>query len=135
MKTDLFCPESVQIFIFYYNFTKNLIKKEEKLLLWGHDTGYFPTETIEFLLKNKIILNFVSFDCCNGLNNSINNHMGFENVLELRDELKNKGIITDKTICVVNHFSHNVGPVYEDMKKHTEKYGIITAYDGMEIEF
>ena len=53
----------------------------------------------------------------------------------MKKRLEEIGVITDKTICVVNHFSHNNGQLYEDMQNHSEKFGILTSYDGMKLEF
>ena len=45
-----------------------------------------------------------------------------------------ENLIDDKTVIVANHFSHNSGLGYEKTRLEAEKYGILTAYDGMEVE-
>jgi phosphoribosyl 1,2-cyclic phosphate phosphodiesterase len=61
--------------------------------------------------------------------------MGFNTVIEVRNRLMDMGLVDDKSICVANHFSHNVGPLYEDMRAASEKENMLTSYDGMVVEF
>lgn len=116
-----------------------LIQKDGKSMLYGHDTGYFPEETVEYLKNSGVKLDCVSFDCCGGLyaDDGINEwgHMNLNGNIVMRDLLTKNGNITDKTICVVNHFSHNGTPVHEDMAAAAEKAGFYTSYDGYELEF
>ncbi|MBQ8605887.1 MAG: hypothetical protein IJ408_04050 [Clostridia bacterium] len=112
-----------------------LIEKEGKFLLYGHDTGYFPQDTMDYLKGLNIEIGFATFDCCYSLNHRSKNHMGFDEVLTMNERLKEIGVITDKTILCVNHFSHNGCETFENMNRHTMKYGVLTAYDSMETEF
>ena len=41
----------------------------------------------------------------------------------------------DRTIFVVNHFSHNGGALHEEMEQAMAPHGILVAYDGMTVEF
>jgi len=46
------------------------------------------------------------------------------------------GCADEKTIFCSNHFSHNgTNVLYEEFSEEASKHGIITSYDGMEIEF
>lgn len=112
-----------------------LIERDGKALLYAHDTGIFPEETWKWLEGNLPHIDFATFDCCYGLAPCNENHMGFDAVLLVVNRLKDIGVTDEKTILCVNHFSHNYEAIYDDMKKHSEKYGIITSYDGMEAEF
>ena len=44
------------------------------------------------------------------------------------------GAITDKTIRVINHFSHNADPIQHKLEARVKDIGYIVAYDGMTIE-
>ncbi len=112
-----------------------IIEKDGKAILYAHDTGYFPESTMKYLEETKPYVNFATFDCCYSLNHKDKGHMGFDEVMTMKERLEKIGIIDKKTICCVNHFSHNNGELYEDMKAHSEKYGVLTSYDGMEKEF
>ena len=61
--------------------------------------------------------------------------MSFGTNLEVINRLKVEGLIDEKTRIVLNHFSHNGGQTYEEMCEATGDYGVIVAYDGLEIEF
>lgn len=113
-----------------------LINKDGKNFLYGHDTGYFYPEVISYLEENKIVLDGVAFDCCYGELPIDDNHghMGFENIFRLAEELKSKGIITDKTKKIANHFSHNCNPTQENCENYVKGRDILITYDGFEIE-
>lgn len=116
-----------------------IVEKGGKSLLYGHDTGFYPEATVEYLKNSGIKLDFVSFDCTGALagdeKSSEGGHCNFIGVKIIRDLLRENGNITDKTVCVVNHFSHNGLATHEDMCAAAEKEGFTVAYDGLEIEF
>lgn len=61
-------------------------------------------------------------------------HMSLWTNIEVIRRMRRENMIDDKTVIVANHFSHNSGRGYEGTRLETEKYGILTAYDGMEVE-
>jgi len=72
-----------------------LIEKDGKTILYGHDTGYFPTETWEFLKTHPIHLDFVTLDCCYCIREHDRGHMGMSACARVRDELYSYGLIDD----------------------------------------
>lgn len=117
-----------------------LIQKDGKSLLYAHDTGYFPDATIEYLKNSGVKLDLVSYDCCAAVkfDEEYAAHSGHMNLIanaKTNDILKENGNVTDKTVCVVNHFSHNATPVHEEMAAAAAKYCFTASYDGLEIEF
>jgi phosphoribosyl 1,2-cyclic phosphate phosphodiesterase len=119
-----------------------IINIGEKYLLYGHDSGYFPEETWEALKDFK--LNGVILDCTNGkrlLLDSISEksglerwHMGIFTNLKVKERLIKQGITGEKTVFLITHFSHNCGPLFDDIVKLAEENDFIAAYDGMSIE-
>ncbi len=108
-----------------------------KKLLYAHDTGYFPEETFA-LLKNEGYYDLLSLDCtgCLGLNGEWRYwHMSLKTCAEVVERLKSHGLVDDKTKIVLNHFSHNGGQTYDELKVEADKLGYITSFDGLEIEF
>ena len=112
-----------------------LIEKQGKALLYAHDTGYFPEKTMKYLERSDIHIDFATFDCCYSLNHYEKGHLGFDEVMVMKQRLCDVGVIDQSTICCVNHFSHNGALSYENMSAHTAKYGFLTSYDTMETEF
>ena len=55
--------------------------------------------------------------------------------MEIFDRLKQMGVIDDKTVKVLNHFSHNGLATYDDMVEEVKGTDVVISYDGMEIEF
>ena len=87
----------------------------------------------EYLEKSHLLLSIVSLDCTSQTNETGNSHMNWEENLKLIAELKERKLVTDKTIYVANHFSHNCGWSYAEIAALSQKHEIITSYDGLEI--
>lgn len=115
-----------------------LVEKDGKCVLHSSDTGYYPRETWEYLEKNKVHIDFAAFDCTEALaekdNDEKGNHMNFATVLHVKKNLEKLGWIDDKTLCCINHFSHNCGLTHKELEELASKEGFFVSYDGMEIE-
>ena len=109
-----------------------LIQKGDKTILYLHDTGMLPEETFAYLKNKKA--DFISYDCTNVLTRNIYGHLGFLDCVEIRDKFAADGIVNDKTINIINHFSHNCGVLYDDLAEEAAKYGFGVSYDEMVIE-
>lgn len=113
-----------------------IIEKDGKSVLWAHDTGLLKPEVLKYIESSKVVFNMVSLDCTNGSNPGSNiGHMNFEGNRIVKEELIKIGAANDKTIFVINHFSHNGGDtLYEDAERVANQMGMISSYDGMEVE-
>ena len=111
-----------------------IIKKQNKTILYLHDTGFLSAENHKYLSTNNIKADLISYDCTFVLGRDGNGHLGLPDCIDLREQLNADGVITDKTIHVINHFSHNGGYLHEELEKEAQKYNFITSFDGMEIE-
>lgn len=112
-----------------------IIEKGGKTLLYANDTGYFPTITWEYLKTYGKKFDLVSLDCTGYLLDWERGHMGLKANNKVRNELETLSIVTDETIFVINHFSHNGGGSYDDILPVGNESGFLVSYDGMEIEF
>lgn len=113
-----------------------VIKKEDKSMLYAHDTGYFCEKTWEALENLDKPLNLVTIDCTGALKkNWRDNHLTLDVVVEIVNEMKEKHIVDDKTIIIVNHFSHNGLATHDDLTNQAKKHNILVSYDGMIVEF
>ncbi len=111
--------------------------KGDKTVLYAHDTGYFYEEVFDFIDKNGIVFDLVSFDCtCVDLPTSDESgHMGFANIDRVLNRLASMSAIRKDTVKVVNHFSHNGGPLHHVLEERAREYGCTVSYDGCKIEF
>ena len=114
-----------------------VIQAEDATLLYAHDTGYFFEEVLNYIEKEGLYFDCISFDCTNvGLPSSDKGgHMGIENILRLNDRLCAIGAASEKTVKVINHFSHNGNPLQHILEEKVRPYGWLVAYDGMQTEF
>ena len=112
------------------------IEKAGKGYLHLYDTGRICDDALEFLREKGAKASLVSFDCTfvRHTAGAVSRHMGIEDDVDLKSKLFELGVVDDKTKYVITHFSHNAYPLRSNLKEIEEKYGVIAAYDGMQIE-
>lgn len=109
----------------------------DRTLLYAHDTGYPFEEVFAYLEKQKIRLDAISLDCTNGATATSDEgrHMGFANIERVLARLSSFGCVTEDTVRIVNHFSHNVAPLQHLLEERAAAIGCLVAYDGYRVEF
>lgn len=113
-----------------------MLEKEGKAMLYAHDTGLLPQESMDYLEKVDVHFDLVSYDCTNGLLTTNNRgHMGLDGDTQLREALAGMGRVTSKTLHVVNHFSHNGQAGYDELVPLAGEKSFQVSYDGMSIDF
>lgn len=112
------------------------LEREGKRMLYAHDTGVFPEETVQSL-KSFGKFDLISFDCTGAAapEDWRAHHMNLKTNLEMVERLTKEGIMDGSTIKVANHFSHNGLATYDEMVKLAQPYGFLVTYDGMVVEF
>ena len=128
------CHSTKQPFVY-------LIEEGNKSFLLLNDTGRPSYEVYEYLIKRGIVLNAISFDTTYGNENVLvkygvaDHHMGLMDAVAVKGFLDTNGVTDSDTVCVVTHFSHQgIDADYDKMCAHSEKFGFIVSYDGMELE-
>ena len=114
-----------------------IIQSEDATLLYAHDTGYFFEEVLEYIAREKLFFDCISFDCTNVSlpSSDTGGHMGIYNILRLNKRLEEMGASSEKTQKIINHFSHNGNPLQHILEEKVGPYGFLVAYDGMKTEF
>ncbi len=102
-----------------------------KNIFYGHDSGWYPEETFEFLKNNRIDL--AIFDCTYGKDNFREWHMGIEPIVEIKRILTECGSMNEDSIAVATHFSHNGGLLHNQFEEILGKEGFVVAYDGLKL--
>lgn len=107
-----------------------------KSLFYTHDTGMPKDEDLNYLAEQQIVFDFVSLDCTGqGFEQSGPVHMSLKENVTLIEKMRAMGLVGEGTIYVASHFSHNGGLNHEAMQTLSEAEGVLTSYDGMEIDF
>lgn len=107
-------------------------------LLYAHDTGLFPQETLDYFAEKKPRLDFISLDCtgmASPHNTGGGKHMNLERNKATREALQSYGCAHDGTVWCCNHFSHNGKSTHEELVEIMGREGFLVSYDGMVIEF
>ncbi len=113
-----------------------LISDGEKTVLYAHDSGLLPEETLDYLKQTKPHVDFASLDCtgmASGHNTGGGKHMNLERNTVTRDQLTALGCADGKTVFCCNHFSHNGKSTHEELEQIMAKHGFMVSYDGMEV--
>ena len=111
------------------------VAQGDKAVLYAHDTGALTQENLDCLAAQKGMLSLVSLDCTCQKDRDGKNHMGLWDAVCQKERLLELGLADEKTIWVVNHFSHNGGWLHEEISQRAQEYGMIAAYDGMTVTF
>jgi len=111
-----------------------LVQKSGIVLLYAHDTGIFVPSVFEYLQKSKIAIDIISLDCTCCAHKEGTGHMGLPDDVEVLQKLMANQNITDKTKCIVNHFSHNGLLTHAQLEEKAKEHGLTVAYDGMTID-
>ena len=111
-----------------------LIEDRGTTLLYASDTGPLPPSTLSFL--ERVRLDAVITEATLGIVSSavFPYHMGFEDVIKLKEWMESHSIITRRTPFMVTHFSHLTCPLHEEIEETLGPYGITPAYDGLTLE-
>ncbi len=112
-----------------------IIETAEKSLFYANDTGVFPEKTWDYLKTYTRKFDLISLDCTGMALKNGKNHMALSSDKEVCDRLLEMGLIDDKTVRYVNHFSHNGLLTHEELVIEAEKLGFLASYDGLEVEF
>ena len=111
-----------------------IIEKDGKRILYANDTGVFGEKTWDFLRKYGKRFDLISLDCTMQIIGQYCGHLNYDEDIQTRDKLREMGLIDDKTVCILNHFSHNGGLTYDEMRELAQKDGFTVSYDGMTVE-
>lgn len=112
------------------------IRSGEKAMLYAHDTGWFPDETWTWLETACPRLDWVSLDCTSIVQPSdrSSSHMNLDQCAEVKQRMLSIGVADEKTVFCLNHFSHNGGLTYDELRPLAAEHGFEISYDGMTVE-
>lgn len=113
------------------------IERGGKGYLHFYDTGRVGDKALDYLKERGAKVNLISFDCTfvENIGSETARHMGIEDDMMMKQKLSERGIIDENAKIVITHFSHNGKPYGAVLKRLSERYGVIAAYDGLEVEF
>lgn len=107
-----------------------LIERAGKKILYAHDTGIPPEESLEALAGQAIDL--ISLDCTCVADDTTRGHMGLSACRQVRARLLDSGAAAGHTRFVLNHFSHNGRVSHAQLVQEAPEFTV--AYDGLEVE-
>ena len=102
-------------------------------VLYANDTGRLSEENDRYLENAGLRFDLVSMDCSRGLLPG-DGHMGWKEVLELRERLIRIGSAHPGTIYLLNHLSHMNNMTHSEWERFAAREGMQVAYDGLEIQ-
>ena len=112
-----------------------LVEKAGKRILHLTDTGALPEEDFDFLKGEGGLIDCITFDCT-FLFDEVSpsaRHMGLNENQAIFNRLQSLGLVNENTKKVITHFSHNSAPTAPKLRAAEKQFGVIAAYDGMEL--
>ncbi|MDO4267169.1 MAG: MBL fold metallo-hydrolase [Eubacteriales bacterium] len=111
-----------------------VIGRGGKYLLYGHDTAMFAEEAWQALKQYRF--DCVILDCTMVEETGIfPEHMGLPDNILIRERMLKEHMASEQTKFIATHFTHIYNPEHERITPLFAEKGLITAYDGMEVEF
>ena len=113
-----------------------LIERDGKSILYAHDTSELPKESMEYLKTLKKPIDLISLDCTFG-NSEFpgSGHLTLNRCIDVRKALIEIGAADNKTVFVLNHFTHNgINVVYDEFVEIAAEHSFEVSYDGMTVE-
>ena len=112
-----------------------VIERGGKSILWGHDTGLLLPEAAEWIKNSGLHFDLVSLDCTLRRGEQITkSHMDLDWCIETADMLRANGNADENTKFALSHIGHLVDRTHDELAAEAAEYGMIVAFDGMEIE-
>ncbi len=114
-----------------------LIERGGKRVLHLCDTGALTQESEAYLAElGGPPYKLVTLDCTflYGKTEPSSRHMGLDENARTLEKLARIGLVNGRTKKVITHFSHNASPSRELLSQAEREYGVIAAYDGMQLE-
>ncbi len=108
-----------------------VIQRSGFSVLIGTDTGWWTDHAWSLLTGER--LDLVLMDCTYGARDEDENHLGAPAVIELKDLMRERGLIHENSRFVATHFSHNGGVLHHQLEEILSAHGVEVAYDGMRI--
>lgn len=110
------------------------ISRDGRTLLYGHDSGMYPTATFEALGMGPQI-DVGLLECSGGGRTTDNKwHLDVNGVAMTIAELRRQGAVAADARFIATHFSHNGGLCHEEMSQAMLPHGVQTAFDGMMVQ-
>ncbi|MDE7406159.1 MAG: hypothetical protein K2M89_04740 [Clostridiales bacterium] len=104
-------------------------------VLLMNDTGILDEAVYNRLAKMRVNVKLVALDCTYGaLRHGAGRHMGLYDIVDQKSVMAQTGVITDDTVVIATHFSHNTDLDYDGISALAAKYDITVAYDGMIVD-
>ena len=105
-----------------------------KTLLYGSDTGWWPTETWEFLASRRA--DAVILECGKGNSeNGYDGHLNIDDCVNVKRQLEADGTIKRDAPFYLTHISHTGNLLHEEMNREVSPYGMTVAFDGLNLTF
>ena len=114
-----------------------IISDGQKSILYAHDSGPLPKESLEYLKNSGVYFSLISLDCHWGdeEDKTTGGHACLGVAKQMRRWFLENKLADSNTKFVLNHFSHNGTDVmYDEFVKIAAEYDFLVSYDGMEIE-
>ena len=108
-----------------------IIQDGNTTLLYASDSGYYEESTWELLKDycfDAVVMEGTIWNRPSG-----KEHLNKGDFIRMQERLKTLGAVTEQTILIATHFSHQSVPPHDELDKEVSELGAYCAYDGMSL--
>ena len=101
-----------------------------------HDSGYYSPAVWDYFKAQKKSADLISFDttCGEEDTHGMGSHMGFPDVVRVRNEMREIGLVDAHTRCVLNHFSHDGHLLHHELEALAGPEQLEVSFDGKKLQ-
>jgi phosphoribosyl 1,2-cyclic phosphate phosphodiesterase len=109
-----------------------IVRSGDTRLLYATDTGWYGSATWDFLFGYP--LDAVVVECGKGISdNPYPGHLSLDESIRFKDKLVAGGGLSSEAPFLLTHISHTGMLLHDDLSEHCNPFGILVAYDGLEL--
>ncbi|WP_010277998.1 MBL fold metallo-hydrolase [Paenibacillus senegalensis] len=112
-----------------------VIQDETATLLYASDSGVYAEEIWRELEVQRVELDAVVLEGTIWTRPPGKEHLNEGDFQLMLERLREIGAVTDSTVVIATHFSHQGSAPYEELAQRVKKLGGVCAYDGFEVSF
>lgn len=109
-----------------------VVSKGDVSVLYATDTGVLPEAT--WRLLEECHLDAAVFDATFGSAAGDDNHLSLDQVVDLAQDLRQAGVLDERSIVLATHFSHRSQPDHAALERRLAGTGITPTYDGLSLD-
>jgi len=110
------------------------VESDNRCIFYGTDTATFLDQTWQAFHDNRMRFDVLILDHTYGLDQSGNDHMNSNQVIEHIERMSNEGLLAKNARAFATHIAHAGNPPHPTLEIYAKQHGYDIAFDGLSLE-